>query len=201
MRPDDDAGARDGLAPAAARASQHLAQAAARRAAGLRLIAFDVDGTLTDGRIFIGPAGEAMKAFSVRDGFGITLLREAGVKLAIVTARSSAIVELRAAELKFDEVLQGVKDKRAAFAELCARHGVAPDQAGFVGDDWPDLKAMAAAGFAASVADAPQAVRERAHWVSTARAGRGAVRELAEFVLESKGLLGPALARHAGEGA
>ena len=171
---------------------------AIRRAAAVRLVALDVDGTLTDGRLFIGPSGETMKAFSVRDGFGLTLLREAGVKLALVTARRSAIVEVRAAELKFDEVRQGARDKAATLGELCERFGLQSGQAAFVGDDWPDLRAMALAGLAASVADAPAAVRERAHWVSNAPAGRGAVREFAEFVLRSQGLLDAALARYAG---
>ncbi|RPH66611.1 MAG: HAD-IIIA family hydrolase [Burkholderiales bacterium] len=172
---------------------------AARRAAAIRLVALDVDGTLTDGRLFIGPAGESMKAFSVRDGFGLTLLREAGVKLALVTARRSAIVEVRAAELGFDHVLQGVTDKAAALLELCARLELPAQQAAFVGDDWPDLRAMALAGLAASVADAPAQVRERAHWVSQAPAGGGAVREFAEFVLQSQGVFDRALARYAGE--
>ncbi|MCZ7559903.1 MAG: HAD-IIIA family hydrolase [Burkholderiaceae bacterium] len=171
---------------------------AARRAALVRLVALDVDGTLTDGRLFIGPSGEAMKAFSVRDGFGLTLLREAGVKLVMITARQSAIVETRAAELRFDEVRQGVKDKAAALREICAHFGLGVQQAAYVGDDWPDLRAMALAGLAASVADAPEAVRERAHWVSLAPAGRGAVREFAEFVLQSQQRLEAALARYAG---
>lgn len=172
---------------------------AAQRASLVRLVALDVDGTLTDGRLFIGPAGEAMKAFSVRDGFGLTLLRQAGVKLAIITARQSAIVQVRASELHFDEVRQGVKDKAAALREICESFGLASRQAAYVGDDWPDLRPMALAGLAASVADAPEAVRERAHWVSRAPAGRGAVREFAEFVLQSQQRLDAALARYAGD--
>ena len=171
---------------------------AVRRAAAVRLVALDVDGTLTDGRLFIGPTGETMKAFSVRDGFGLTLLREAGLKLALITARRSAIVEVRASELKFDEVRQGARDKAAVLAELCGHFGLHASQSAFVGDDWPYLRAMALAGLAASVADAPTAVRDRAHWVSHAPAGRGAVREFAEFVLRSQGLLDAALARYAG---
>lgn len=171
------------------------AHAIRQRAAALSWLALDVDGTLTDGHIYIGPTGEAMKAFSVRDGFGLTLLREAGLKLAIVTARRSAIVELRAAELRFDAVVQGAHDKRSALLALCREHGVDPQQVGFVGDDWPDLPAMLSAGFAAAVADAAAEVRSQAHWVSTLPAGRGAVRELAEFILDCRGALKPALAR------
>lgn len=168
------------------------------RAARVRLVALDVDGTLTDGRLHIGGSGEAMKSFSVRDGFGLTLLREAGLRVAIVTARRSAIVQARADELRIDEVLQGVSDKAQALRTLCAKHGLAPDECAFVGDDWPDLCAMAIAGLAATVADAAPELRERAHWVSTLRAGRGAVRELAEFVLRAQGAFDAALARYAG---
>lgn len=175
----------------------HTPSDARGRAAAIRLLALDVDGTLTDGRINIGPEGEAMKSFSVRDGFGLTLLREAGIRVALVTARRSTIVEARAAELRIEDVLQAVPDKAQALQALCGRHGVALSECAFVGDDWPDLRAMAIAGLAATVADAPLEVRERAHWVSTLRAGRGAVREFAEFVLRAQGAFEPALARYA----
>jgi 3-deoxy-D-manno-octulosonate 8-phosphate phosphatase (KDO 8-P phosphatase) len=165
------------------------------RAAAVSLMAFDVDGTLTDGRILIGPQGEALKSFSVRDGLGLSLLREAGIVLAIVTARRSAIVEHRAAELKIVHVVQGAHDKGLALAELAAREGLRPSQCGFMGDDWPDLVAMQAAGFAAAPADADPEVRARAHWVSGLPAGHGAARELAEFILIAKGLRTAALAR------
>jgi 3-deoxy-D-manno-octulosonate 8-phosphate phosphatase (KDO 8-P phosphatase) len=186
---------RDAGIPADSGAGIHADSSAESRAAAVRLLALDVDGTLTDGRIHIGPHGEAMKSFSVRDGFGLALLREAGIRLAVITARRSSIVEHRAAELKFDEVAQGVDDKALALAGLCERAGLPLSQAGFVGDDWPDLPALSIAGFAASVADAPPEVRSRVHWVSRARAGRGAVRELAEFMLRARGEFDRALAR------
>jgi len=165
------------------------------RAAAIKVLALDVDGTLTDGRIYIGPQGEAMKAFSVRDGFGLTLLREAGIKLAIITARRSAIVEHRAAELGIPTVMQGVRDKRSGIDALCAGLGVARERVGFAGDDWTDLPAMLTVGFAATVCDAAAAVRARAHWISTLPAGAGAIRELAEFILDSRGELQAALER------
>lgn len=168
---------------------------AVARARRVRLVAFDVDGTLTDGRLYIGPAGEAMKAFCSRDGFGLTLLREAGIRLAIVTGRHSTIVDIRAAELRFHEVRQHVADKAATLREVCAAHSIPLEACAFVGDDWPDLAAMRIAGLAGTVIDAPQAVRERAHWVSSLRAGHGAVREFAEFVLHAQGRLEEALAR------
>ena len=171
------------------------------RAAALRALALDVDGTLTDGRIYIGPQGETMKAFSVRDGFGLTLLREAGLRLAIITARRSTIVEQRAVELGITTVIQGARDKLAALDSLCAEFDLPRNQVGFAGDDWTDLPAMMAAGFAAAVADAEPAVRARAHWVSARPGGAGAIRDLAEFSLDCRGVLEAALARRTGTGA
>jgi 3-deoxy-D-manno-octulosonate 8-phosphate phosphatase (KDO 8-P phosphatase) len=168
------------------------------RAAAVRWLALDVDGTLTDAHIYIGPGGEAMKAFNVRDGLGLSLLREAGIGLAIITARRSAIVELRATELRIDEVMQGVSDKAAALRELAQRKGVKLSEVGFVGDDWTDLPAMAIAGFAACVADGDAELRNRSHWVSLAPAGRGAIRELATFILRSRGQYDDLLARRLG---
>ncbi len=181
-----------------AQVSAASAEETTARAARVRLIALDVDGTLTDARLHIGRDGEAMKSFSARDGFGLTLLREAEIRVALVTARKSTIVEARAAELRIEDVLQAVPDKAQALRALCERRGVALAECAFVGDDWPDLRAMSVAGLAATVRDAPPEVRERAHWVSTLPAGRGAVRELAEFVLRAKGLFDAALARYAG---
>lgn len=173
-------------------------QAARIGARALRLLALDVDGTLTDGRINIGPQGECLKSFSVRDGFGLTLLREAGIRLAIITARHSSIVEHRACELRIDDIVQGAGDKAAALAALCDRHGVPIESAGFMGDDWNDLPAMLMAGFSAAPGDAVEEVRARAHWVSGLPAGQGAVRQLAEFILVARGEFDAALARRLG---
>lgn len=166
------------------------------RAAAIRVLALDVDGTLTDGTIFIGPAGEAMKGFSVHDGFGLTLLREAGIHLAIVTGRGSPIVEARAAELRIDVVMQRVGDKAAALAELARRFDCPPRAIAFMGDDWPDLPAFAVAGLAAAPVGASREVLRQAHWVSTRPAGHGAVREFAEWLLEARGQLDTLLSRH-----
>ncbi|HEY5634003.1 MAG TPA: HAD hydrolase family protein [Burkholderiaceae bacterium] len=166
------------------------------RAARVRLLALDVDGTMTDGTIFIGPGQEAMKGFSVRDGFGLALLREAGLKIAVVTARQSSIVATRAAELRFDAIEQGVADKALALAEIASRYGLEPAQAAFMGDDWPDLGAMSIAGLAAAPADAAPEVAAAAHWVSSVAAGRGAVREFAQWLLQARGEFDALLARH-----
>jgi 3-deoxy-D-manno-octulosonate 8-phosphate phosphatase (KDO 8-P phosphatase) len=167
-------------------------------AARVRLMAFDVDGTLTDGGILISADGELFKRFSVRDGLGLVLLQQAGIRVALVTGRNSEIVSRRARELQIDTVLQGVADKAQAMRELCEQRGLSLEQAGFMGDDWPDLPAMQAVGFAATVPDAATEVRRIAHFVATAPAGAGAARELAEFVLRAQNRLESSLGRFDG---
>lgn len=171
---------------------------AAERAARVRLMILDVDGVLTDGRLYYGAAGEAMKAFDVRDGHGIKLLREGGVDVALLTARQSEIVAVRARELGVERVVQGASNKLAGFERLLAATSVASDLCGFIGDDWPDLAVMARVGLAAAVADAAPEVRAAAHWTAHARGGRGAVRELAEFVLKAQDRFEALLAIHRG---
>ena len=127
------------------------------RAARIRLMVLDVDGVLTDGRLYFGPQGEALKAFDVRDGHGIKLLMAGGIEVAILTARRSDIVTARMRELGVARVLQGQSDKRAALAALLAELGLAAEQCGYMGDDLPDLGALQLAGFAAAPADAAPA--------------------------------------------
>lgn len=162
---------------------------ARRRAAAIRLLAMDIDGTLTDGAILIGPGGELMKRFSVRDGFGLRLLADAGIELAIVTGRRSAIVDQRATELKITRVYQAVSDKREVMETLCAELGLSLAQTAFAGDDWPDLPAMQVCGLAVAPADAEPAVLARAHWIAPRRGGHGALRDVAEFILAAQGRL------------
>jgi 3-deoxy-D-manno-octulosonate 8-phosphate phosphatase (KDO 8-P phosphatase) len=159
-----------------------------QRAAGLRLVALDVDGVLTDGRLYYGPQGEALKVFDVRDGHGVRMLLAHGIEVAILSARSSDIVGARARELGIRRVLQGRGDKLAAWAELLQDTGTPPEAAGFVGDDLPDLPVLARAGFAGTVADARDEVKRAAHWIANQDGGRGAVRAFAEFVLRAKGI-------------
>lgn len=160
----------------------------AERAAAIRLMVLDVDGVLTDGRLYFGAGGEALKVFDVRDGHGIKMLREAGVETAILSARSSEIVTTRARELGIPHVLQGQSDKTRGFEWLLAQTRLAASQAGFVGDDLPDLPVLRAAGFAATVADARAEVKAAAHFVAPEPGGRAAVRSIAEFVLRAKGV-------------
>jgi 3-deoxy-D-manno-octulosonate 8-phosphate phosphatase (KDO 8-P phosphatase) len=171
---------------------------AVERAAQVRLMIFDVDGVLTDGRLYYGAAGEAMKAFHVRDGHGVKLLREGGIEVAILTARQSEIVAGRARELGIERVVQGAADKAAGFERVLSDARVSAEHCGYMGDDWPDLAVLARVGFAATVADAAPEVRAAAHWVASAAGGHGAVRELAEFVLRAQGRFGALLARHTG---
>jgi 3-deoxy-D-manno-octulosonate 8-phosphate phosphatase (KDO 8-P phosphatase) len=124
------------------------------------------------------------------------MLREAGVRLAIISGRESAAVTRRAQELGIEHVHQGIGEKLPAFEGLCARAGVRADQCGFVGDDYPDLPVLIRCGFAASVPGAPEAVRTRVHYVTRAAGGRGAVREICEFVLDAQGKLDGVLGRY-----
>jgi 3-deoxy-D-manno-octulosonate 8-phosphate phosphatase (KDO 8-P phosphatase) len=171
-------------------------RAGGERARNVRLMAFDVDGVLTDGTIFVSAGGEEIKAFNILDGHGLKMLRDSGVQLAVVSGRASAALERRARELGIDHVLQGLADKLPAFEGMCARVGVALDACGFMGDDLPDLPILLRCGFAASVPDAPEAVRSRVHYVTRAAGGRGAVREVCELVLAAQGKLDAALQRY-----
>jgi 3-deoxy-D-manno-octulosonate 8-phosphate phosphatase (KDO 8-P phosphatase) len=169
---------------------------AAARAARVRLMILDVDGVLTDGQLVYGSHGEILKAFNVRDGHGIKLLRAAGVDVAILTARKSEIVAVRARELGIERVVQGASDKLAGFEQLLAATSVSADNCGYIGDDWPDLPVLARAGFAATVADAAEEVKAIAHWIALQPGGRGAVRALAEFIVRAQGRFDELLAQH-----
>ncbi len=160
------------------------------RAMAVRLMVFDVDGVLTDGSLYFGEHGEMFKRFNALDGHGLRLLMEGGFKVALMTGRPGPVVDRRAAELGISEVLQGVRDKGAALAELAQRQGVQLDQTGYMGDDIIDLPAMQRAGFSASVSTAPTYVAQAAHWVSTLPGGGGAVRECCDLLLAAQGRLG-----------
>jgi 3-deoxy-D-manno-octulosonate 8-phosphate phosphatase (KDO 8-P phosphatase) len=166
-----------------------------RRARAIRLAIFDVDGVMTDGTVFMGPRGEALKAFNILDGHGVKMLQAAGIATAIISGRSSKMVALRAKELAIRHVQQGAKDKLAAFEQLIARLGVDARACAFVGDDVMDLPVMRRCGFAVSVPNGAEAVRSEAHYVTRAGGGRGAVREFCEVVLRAQGHLGTAEAR------
>jgi 3-deoxy-D-manno-octulosonate 8-phosphate phosphatase, YrbI family len=151
---------------------------------GIRLFVMDVDGTLTDGKIYIGHDGEFIKAFHVRDGQGLALLRQRGILTAIITGRISEIVERRAAELKIDRVFQGIGDKLTVLKALCADLGVSPEETAYIGDDLPDLPVMTYVGVGMCPADAAAEVRLAAKLVLPSRGGEGAVRDAVEWILK-----------------
>jgi 3-deoxy-D-manno-octulosonate 8-phosphate phosphatase (KDO 8-P phosphatase) len=159
----------------------------------IRLMIFDVDGVLTDGTLYFGEDGEALKAFNILDGHGMKMLAASGVRLAILSGRESAAVTRRAENLGVHFVRQGIEDKLATFGELCERAGVSPGECGFIGDDLPDLPVLIRCGFSASVPSAPQVVRERVHYVTTAAGGHGAAREVCELVMRAQNTLGAAV--------
>ena len=169
---------------------------ALERARRVQLMVFDVDGVLTDGRLWYGPRGEELKVFHSLDGHGLKMLAQSGIPAALLSGRSSPAVALRAAELGIEHVLQGAQDKAAGFAALLARLGLAPEQAGCMGDDVPDLPVLERCGFACAPREAHPSVLRAAHYVTAASAGAGAVREVCEYLLRAQGKLDAALARH-----
>ncbi|KAB8316096.1 phenylphosphate carboxylase subunit delta [Tolypothrix campylonemoides VB511288] len=156
------------------------------RAARIRLACFDVDGTLTDGRLFFDSEGRESKAFHVHDGQGLALLRKAGIAVAFVTARAGSIIERRAAELGA-EAHVGIADKRACVEAIAQRLGVGLDAVSFMGDDLPDLRVMPHVGLSVAPCDAHAWVRDRVHWRTAARGGFGAARELCDLLLAAQG--------------
>jgi 3-deoxy-D-manno-octulosonate 8-phosphate phosphatase (KDO 8-P phosphatase) len=167
---------------------------ALERARRVRLMLFDVDGVLTDGRLWYGPSGEALKAFHVLDGHGIKLLQQTGTAVALLSGRTSPAVALRAAELGIAHVLQGIEDKKSAFEALAARLGVPAAETGFMGDELVDLPVLKRCGFACAPPGAQPLVLASAHYVTRAAAGEGAAREACEYVLRAQGRLDAALA-------
>ena len=156
-------------------------------AAEIALVVLDVDGVLTDGRLWYGPDGETLKAFNVRDGHGIKSLVAAGVGVAVISGRRSAAVTARMRELGVADVAQGVGDKARALAELLKRNAVDPRRVACLVDDTPDLGLMSAVGMPAAVADAHPDVLAAAKHVTRAAGGHGAVREFCDFLLAARG--------------
>lgn len=159
------------------------------RAQKIRLMAFDVDGILTDGTLWYSKYGEIVKGFHVLDGHGLRLLKESGILVALITGREGAIVDRRAAELGIDIVQQGVRDKVQALVQLGQEYGLDMEQIGYMGDDLIDLGAMQRAGLAASVPNAPTYIAQAAHWVSERPGGSGAARDCCDLILAAQGRL------------
>jgi len=152
----------------------------------IRLLVLDVDGVLTDGRLYYGPQGEELKVFHVRDGLGLRQLQRIGIAVAVISGRSAAAVELRCLELGITMIEQGVEDKVAALDRLCAEGGFSPFEALCVVDDSTDLPLARAVGFSVAVADAHATVRDVVNRVTTLRGGRGAVREVCDWLIAAR---------------
>lgn len=155
------------------------------RARRIRLLLLDVDGVLTDGRLFYDEQGNSMKSFHIHDGHGLVALRKAGVLIGLISGRQSKAVETRAGELKIDIVHQGVHDKLPVYERLLSAHRLSDEQVAYVGDDLPDLPVLNRVGLAVAVASAIPAVRRAAHWVTKNPGGAGAVREVADLLLSA----------------
>jgi 3-deoxy-D-manno-octulosonate 8-phosphate phosphatase (KDO 8-P phosphatase) len=160
------------------------------RALKIKMIIMDVDGTLTDGALFVLPDGEEVKSYNVRDGLGIMLAHLAGFKTAIITGKTSRALEKRAGNLRIDELHQGVVNKMPVFEEILAKHKLKAEEAAYIGDDLGDLAVIKAVGLAGAVADAHPEIKKNCHFISQQGGGRGAVREFIEFILGAQGKWG-----------
>jgi len=160
------------------------ARARARR---IEMILMDVDGTLTNGTLAVLPDGEEVKSYHVWDGLGILLAQLAGLRLGIITGKTSKSLERRAERLRIFEVHQGVLDKSKALREILDKQALSPEAVAYIGDDLGDVEVMKSVGLAAAVAGAHPEARRHAHYICRAAGGRGAVRELIEFILEAQG--------------
>jgi len=162
-------------------------ESAVEKAKKIKLLILDVDGVLTDGRLFFDTEGNEYKSFHARDGHGIKLLQQTGVDVAVISGRKSSIVSLRMQTLGIDLVYQGHENKRSAFTEIIEKTGVTPEQTAHVGDDLLDLPIMVRVGLAIAVNDANFAVKEFADWCTTLPGGQGAVREVCDFIMQAQG--------------
>lgn len=171
--------------------SPEVAQARARR---LRLMAFDVDGVFTDGALFYSDEGIELKAFNTLDGLGLKMLQQAGIAVAVITGRKAGCVEARMRNLGIDLLFQGVENKLETMHALLGRLGISADEAGYMGDDLPDLQVMAACGFSATPANGHDQARRLALLTTATEGGHGAVREVCEYILAAQGKLEAAFA-------
>ena len=166
------------------------------KASKLKLLILDVDGVLTDGKLFFDDQGKEYKSFHARDGHGIKLLRQTGVEVAVISGRKSHSVELRMKSLGIEHVYQGYEDKVGAFEEITRKMGLTFDQAAHVGDDLLDLPIMLRVGLAIAVKDANFAVKQRADWCTCLPGGQGAVREVCDLIMQAQGTFADVVATY-----
>jgi 3-deoxy-D-manno-octulosonate 8-phosphate phosphatase (KDO 8-P phosphatase) len=157
------------------------------RASNIRMLVLDVDGVLTDGKLYFDHAGNEMKAFNTRDGLGMKALQRCGIEVAVITGRKSEAVAHRMSRLGIKHVYQDREDKLNAFLHLLDATGLDAHQVCFAGDDWIDLPVLMRVGLAVSVADAEDRVRDHAHWITDRNGGDGAVREICNLILAAQG--------------
>jgi 3-deoxy-D-manno-octulosonate 8-phosphate phosphatase (KDO 8-P phosphatase) len=157
-----------------------------RKAARIRLAVFDVDGVMTDGRLYVGPGGAEFKAVHIHDGHGLKKLMQNGTEVAVISGRRSEAMEARLSDLGIQHVFMGVNDKLAIFMALLEELSVKADETAYMGDDDPDLAPMREAGLACAVRNAVPEVLRAAHWISRFEGGHGAVREACEMLLAAK---------------
>ena len=157
-----------------------------QRAQRVKLIAFDVDGVMTDGTLFLADDGQEFKGFNSLDGHGLKMLKGSGVELAIITGRTSRVVEHRAANLGIFHIYQGAHDKLGIYQQLLAKLELLPEETAYMGDDVVDLPVMRRAGLAITVPAAPELVKAHSHYVTSREAGRGAVREACEWLMRAQ---------------
>lgn len=158
-------------------------------AARIKLVIFDVDGVLTDGGLFMDKDGHEYKKFNSRDGHGMKMLQQTGVEIAIISGRTSKVVEHRMNGLGIKHVYQGQLDKRVAFNQLIEQFEISPDEVAYVGDDVVDLPVMLKVGLAVAVQDAHTLTKQHAHWQTPSCGGRGAARDICELIMEAQGTL------------
>jgi 3-deoxy-D-manno-octulosonate 8-phosphate phosphatase (KDO 8-P phosphatase) len=157
------------------------------KAQGIRLLLLDVDGVLTDGRLYFDAKGEALKVFHVRDGHGLKMVQRGGIEVALLSGRRSDAAYHRAKELGLNRFYEGLRDKVAIFEELRADLGLAPGEVAMVGDELVDLPVLTRVGLAVAVADAVPEVAAAAHWTTSLPGGKGAVREVCDLLLKAQG--------------
>jgi len=159
------------------------------KAKKIKLVVFDIDGVMTDGSLFFGDDGQEYKAFNSFDGHGLRMLQECGVKAAVITGRKSKVVEHRMRDLGVTLIYQGYRDKTPAFKALLEEVKLPLDEITYVGDDVVDLPIMSQLNFAIATQNAHPFVKQHAHWITPRSGGRGAARDVVEFILDAKGLL------------
>lgn len=166
------------------------------KARNIQIVIFDVDGVLTDGTLYLTDSGEEIKAFNSRDGHGMKMLKASGVELAIITARNSHSVKLRAENLNINLLYQGDKNKLKVFESLIIKLGIDMSSCAYVGDDLIDLPVMTRCGLSICVPSAPALVKKHAHYVTNSEGGHGAVREICELIMLAQGTLDTQLEKY-----